>query len=121
MCFGPQVIDDDGAGIVISRQSMTVTELGSQEIYNVRLSSEPRGFLRVVMEYEPEDFLLLVTPSVLAFGKDNWNQTFEIIVEVRPCAVVRFFFPGNNPLVKARESVCAFLRWCNLCCASFAR
>ncbi len=66
----------------MSRASMTLTEMGAQEVYTVRLSSEPRGFLKVVMKYEPSDFILFVSPSVLAFDSSNWNQTFDVIVQV---------------------------------------
>lgn len=81
--MSPQVVDDDAAGIAISRMSITVKEMEGQEIYTVSLTSKPRGLVKVVIKYEPSDFLLVVTPPVIAFDEFNWYQEFEVAVSVR--------------------------------------
>lgn len=74
------LIDDDAAGILVvqSGGSTAVGEDGSQDSYEIVLTSSPsNGALTIVLEpISP----CVVTPAVLAFDGGNWNSPATVTV-----------------------------------------
>ena len=72
--------DDDEAGIVLSRTTLTVREEGSQT-WTVKLNSEPTGPVTVTLAAEGTDAQdLTIEPDQLTFATDNWNRTQTVTV-----------------------------------------
>ena len=72
--------DDDEAGIVLSRTSLTVREEGSRT-WTVKLNSEPTDPVTVTLAAEGTDAQdLTIEPDQLTFATDNWNRTQTVTV-----------------------------------------
>ena len=72
--------DDDEAGIVLSRTSLTVREEGSRT-WTVKLNSEPTDPVTVTLAAEGTDAQdLTIQPDQLTFATDNWNRTQTVTV-----------------------------------------
>ena len=72
--------DDDYASVIVTQQGKITSEAGSQKAaFEVRITSEPVGILRLpITSLQPKEGL----PSVpeLAFNKDNWRTPVTVVV-----------------------------------------
>ena len=73
------IIDDDQAGIVISRTTITVREQEQGQSYTVKLRSAPDSTVTVTATVEGENEVT-ATPSQLTFTATNWNRAQTITV-----------------------------------------
>ena len=73
------IIDDDQAGIVISRTTITVREQEQGQSYTVKLRSAPDSTVTVIATVEGENEVT-ATPSRLTFTAVNWNRAQTVTV-----------------------------------------
>lgn len=74
--FKVYVQDDDGAGLVVDRSSMTVSEPNGTDYFMVRLSSQPSHDVTVYVS--PSNNEAMVSQSPLTFSPSNWNQAKSV-------------------------------------------
>lgn len=74
--------DNDEAGVVVSTESVSVTENGPSGTYTVKLAAQPTGPVRVIA-FSPNTWKVRVTPRVIDFGGASWDdpQTFSVYGE----------------------------------------
>ena len=83
--------DNDKAGILLSRSSMTVNEEG-EGTFTVRLQTEPTGDVTITVAQPtnptPNDDVTIEEPATLTFTADNWDDTQTVTVKARDDADV---------------------------------
>ena len=71
--------DDDVAGIAVTLNQLTIAEDGGQDTFDVTLTSEPTGDVRVLVNSNsPLD--ATVNPAELTFTSENWDQGVPVTV-----------------------------------------
>ena len=73
------IIDDDQAGIVVSKTAITVREQDPGQSYTVKLRSAPDSTVTVTATVEGENEVT-ATPSQLTFTAANWNRAQTVRV-----------------------------------------
>ncbi|MBD2280751.1 PA14 domain-containing protein [Aphanizomenon flos-aquae] len=85
--------DSDTAKIIITPPGQV--EEGRQNVYSVKLSSQPVGEIRVIMTPKVDQFQLnnedIGEPLTLTFNASNWNQTQTVRVTAVDDSVVEYF------------------------------
>ena len=74
-----EILDDDGRGFEVSRDSLVVTE-GRTVTYTVALSAQPTGTVTVTLEASGSEHVKVVTQS-LEFTVTNWGRGQTVTVE----------------------------------------
>ena len=85
--------DSDTAKIIITPPGQV--EEGRQNVYSVKLNSQPVGEIRVIMTPKVDQFQLnnedIGEPLTLTFNASNWNQTQTVRVTAVDDSVVEYF------------------------------
>ena len=67
------IVDDDFAGLALSKSSITLPEASGQTTYTVKLQSEPTAEVTVAVS-SADDTVATVSPSSLRFTASNWSR-----------------------------------------------
>jgi hypothetical protein len=85
--------DSDTAKIIITPPGQVIE--GRQNVYSVKLNSQPVGEIRVIMTPKVDQFQLnnedIGEPLTLTFNASNWNQTQTVRVTAVDDSVVEYF------------------------------
>ncbi|MXZ06628.1 MAG: hypothetical protein F4Y75_03825 [Acidimicrobiia bacterium] len=71
--------DDDGLGVVVSTDRLTVAEAGGTGQYAVVLSSRPTGWVEIGLE-SSDTGAVSVAPSRLTFNPSDWDQARKVTI-----------------------------------------
>ncbi len=72
-------IDNDSAGLTLSKTVLQTTEAGGADSFSVRLSARPAGEVRLIVNNaDPTEGD--VSPAALVFNATNWNQSQSVTV-----------------------------------------
>lgn len=72
------VTDDDSAGAVVSRGSVSVVEGGSMDAYAVRLTVRPIDAVTILIDGSAQ---VVATPPQVTFTPDNWDQPQTVTIQ----------------------------------------
>ncbi len=75
-----QITDDDVAGVSVEPPSLAIAEGGPAGSYRMRLTSQPRGAVTVMVEADGAG--LAANPAQLAFDGDTWATPQSVVVTV---------------------------------------
>ena len=72
--------DDDAAGLVVSKSSLTVNENGAKDAFTVALAAQPESNNVTVSVVSSNVGALSVSPASLTFTPSNWNTPQTVTV-----------------------------------------
>ncbi|ETO78345.1 hypothetical protein F444_06648 [Phytophthora nicotianae P1976] len=76
-------IQDDGdPAVIVSKASLSVSEIGQTDIFRVRLNSQPISAVTVGVSAAAAE--LKLTPNSLSFSSTNWKAYQTVLVEAVP-------------------------------------
>ena len=73
------ITDDDGAGVSVSKASLTIAE-GSSDTYTIVLDSQPTADVTVTINDPPGNTDVTAEPASLTFSSTDWNSPMTVTV-----------------------------------------
>ncbi|KAF1784324.1 Galactose-binding domain-like [Phytophthora cactorum] len=76
-------IQDDGdPAVIVSKASLSVSEIGQTDAFRVRLNSQPTSDVTISLSATAAE--LKVSPSSISFSSANWKEYQTVVVEAVP-------------------------------------
>ncbi|KAF1324599.1 Extracellular matrix protein 3, partial [Globisporangium splendens] len=76
------IVDDGDPAVIVAKASLSISEIGQHDEFQVRLNSQPSADVTISLTYESG--LLALTSAALKFSTSNWNENQIVQVTAIP-------------------------------------